>query len=341
LRVWSRAALLGLAWLYLAGLGGWFAANRLLGDRWWWLFILNALALYLFAPLPLLAVAAAIVRQRALWLGFAAAAALCLFLYGGLWVHRPPPATPSGPAITVMTYNVLGFNDCPECVVAAIRASGADLVTLQELSPAVAAAIAWDLSSEYPYQVLAPKEGVTGLGTISRLPMRATGESLPGSWVGKPQVLALTLDGTRVLIVNAHPFATNPAATAVMAGTVRERYRQAQTLVAFAQTHPGPLLYPCDCNTADQNDAYRLIATAWHDSWREAGTGWGQTFPGTDSSGHSTRLVLHGITIPQWLVRIDYVWHSAHWQAVEARLGPWDGHSDHRPTIARLVLVSR
>jgi endonuclease/exonuclease/phosphatase family metal-dependent hydrolase len=144
-----------------------------------------------------------------------------------------------------------------------------------------------------------------------------------------------------VLVVNAHPFATNPAAPAVMAGTVRERYRQAQTLVAFAQTHPGPLLYPCDCNTADQNDAYRLIATAWHDSWREVGLGWGQTFPGTDSSGHSTRLVLHGITVPRWLVRIDYVWHSSHWRAVEARIGPWDGHSDHRPTIARLVLVGR
>jgi endonuclease/exonuclease/phosphatase (EEP) superfamily protein YafD len=341
LRTWSRAALLGLAWLYLAGLGGWFVANRVLGDRWWWLFILNALALYLFAPLPLLAVAVAIVRQRALWLGLAAAIALFLALYGGLWVHRPPPTNLAGPSLTVMSYNVLGYNDCPECVVAAIRASGADLITLQELSPAVAAAIAWDLSSEYRYQILAPKEGVTGLGAISRLPLRATGETLPGTWVGTPQVLALTLDGTRVLVVNAHPRATNPALPAVMAGTVRERYRQAQTLVAFAQTHPGPLLYPCDCNTADQNDAYRLIATAWHDSWREAGIGWGQTFPGTDSSGHSMRLVLHGFTILRWLVRIDYVWHSSHWRAVEAWIGPWDGHSDHRPTIARLVLVSR
>lgn len=340
MRVCLRAAILVPAWCYLVGLGGWFAANRVLGDRWWWLFLVNALALYLFVPLPLLAIVAAVARQRALWVGVAVATALFLFLYGGLWFPRPARAIPVGPAITVMTYNVLGFNDCPACVVATIRASGADLVTLQELSPSVAAAIRGDLRDEYPYQVLDPQQQVFGVGAISRLPLRATGETLPGTWVGRPQVLALTLDGTQVLVVNAHPFATGPSDPATIEWTVRERYRQAQTLVAFAQTHPGPLLYPSDGNTSDQNDAYRMLAVAWHDSWREVGYGFGHTYPGADFSG-TKRFQISWLTVPQWLVRIDYIWHSAHWQAVEARIGPWDGHSDHRPTIARLVLIRR
>ncbi len=340
MRNWLRALFLAPAWLYLGGLGGWFAASRLLGDRWWWLFLLDALALYLLAPLPLVTLVALATRQRALLLGAGAGCALFLALYGGLWLPRPPRAAPVGPALTVMTTNLLGFNSCPACVVATIRDSGADLVTLQELSPDVAAAIARDLADEYPYQLLDPQEQVFGMGAISRLPLRDTGETLPGTWVGRPQVLALTFDDTRVLIVNAHPLATSPGDPAAMERTVRERYALAQTLVAFAQTHPGPLLYPGDSNTTDQNDAYRLLATTWTDSWREAGRGFGHTYPGTDFSGQG-RFRLGPVVIPRWLVRIDYVWHSAHWRAVAARVGPWDGGSDHRPVVARLILVTR
>jgi len=339
LRRWLRALFLALAWLYLVGLGGWFVANRLIGDRWWWLFVINALALYLFAPLVPLALGALVVRQRALWAGLVAGVALCLFLYGGLWLPRQTPKV-DGPVLTVMTYNVLGFNRCPKCVVATIRQSGADLVTLQELSPAVAAEIAWSLSSEYPYQVLDPQEQVFGLGAISRLPMRATGETLPGGWVGQPQILALTFADTQVLVVNAHPYATGPTDLETVRWSIRERYRQAQTLVAFAQTHPGALLYPGDSNTTDQNDAYRMLATAWIDSFREAGRGFGHSYPGSDFSG-SKRFQFGDVPLPQWLIRIDFVWHSPHWRAINAQVGPWDGYSDHSPMIAQLVLVGR
>jgi vancomycin resistance protein VanJ len=339
-RRWLRAAALTLAWGYLLGLGGWFVASRALGDRTWWLFFLNALALYLFAPLPALGLVAALVRQRALWLGLAAGVALFLALYGGLWLPRPAAAAAAGPALTVMTYNVLGHNACPECVVATIRAGGADLVTLQELAPPVAAAIARDLIAEYPYQVLDPREGVVGMGAISRLPLRATGETLPGAWVGRPQILMLDFGGTEVLVVNAHPFATHLGPPAAIERTVRDRYAQAQALVAFARTHPGPLLYPSDCNLSGQNADYRLLATAWRDAWPAAGRGFGHTYPGADFSGRG-RFTFGPLVVPRWLVRIDYIWHSPHWRATGARVGPWDGHSDHRPVVARLVLTSR
>jgi endonuclease/exonuclease/phosphatase (EEP) superfamily protein YafD len=39
-----------------------------------------------------------------------------------------------------------------------------------------------------------------------------------------------------------------------------------------------------------------------------------------------------------WLLRIDYIFHSRDWRTHWARIGPWDGVSDHRPVLARLVL---
>ena len=327
------------AWAYLLALGGWFVGGRLLGDRWWWLFFLNALALYLFAPLLPLALVTPWLRQRRLWLGIVAGGGLWLFLYGGLWLPRSPASQPTGPAVTVMTFNTLGFNRCPECVVASVRASGADLVNFQELSRPVAAALARDLATEYPYQVLKPTAQTQGMGVISRLPLRETGETLPGVWVGQPQVLALTLGETRALVVNAHPTATGPGEADGFDRTIRERFVEAQMLVAFAQTHPGPLIFASDCNMTDQNADYRLMTTIWRDSWREVGWGFGRTYPGGDQGG-AGNMRFGALTIPRWLVRIDYVWHSAHWRAIGARLGQWDGHSDHRPTIARLVLVN-
>jgi endonuclease/exonuclease/phosphatase (EEP) superfamily protein YafD len=45
-----------------------------------------------------------------------------------------------------------------------------------------------------------------------------------------------------------------------------------------------------------------------------------------------------GHPIPMWVARIDYIFYSNNLEAIEARLGVWDGVSDHRPVIAVLEL---
>jgi endonuclease/exonuclease/phosphatase family metal-dependent hydrolase len=119
--------------------------------------------------------------------------------------------------------------------------------------------------------------------------------------------------------------------------TVRERERQARTIAAFAAAHPIPLIVLGDFNAGDLSSAYGIVTRTLRDAWREAGWGAGNTFPGADSPGSSRRIVA-GIPAPMWLVRIDYVFHSDHWRAVSAWIGPWDGFSDHRPVAARLAL---
>jgi endonuclease/exonuclease/phosphatase (EEP) superfamily protein YafD len=224
-------------------------------------------------------------------------------------------------------------------VVDAIRASNADVVTLQELNPLIAEAIRRELMAEYPYQVLDPQWGVTGMGAISRYPLCSTGDSLPGAWVGAPQVLTLDWDGVSVVVLHPHPFATNIDLPARMEWTVRERERQAQTIADFASGRPEPLIAPMDFNAGDQSAAYRIVSRVLADSWREAGRGLGHTFPGAASPGSSRLSIAGAPVIPMWMVRIDYVFHSRHWRAASAEIGPWDGVSDHRPVVARLFLA--
>jgi vancomycin resistance protein VanJ len=333
MRSWIVVRLITLSRLYFTFLFGWALARVLLGDRWWWLFALNSLAIHLFLPLPLILALAFFTRRRETWIGLGVGLALCLYLFGGLFLPKIPPALASGQLLTVMSYNVYGDNVDADSVLATIRAGNADVVTLQELNPLIAQAIQRELTSNYPHQVLDAQWGVGGMGVISRHLLRPTGESMPLEWVGTPQVLALDFNGTTVTLLHLHPFATTPAPPEYMEWTIRERERQAQAIADFVAAHPGPLLAPIDFNASDQSVAYAIVTQALADSWREAGWGLGHTFPSSRYSPTTVNLLL-----PTWLVRIDYVFHSRHWQAVSTWVGRWDGISDHRPVVAKLFL---
>jgi endonuclease/exonuclease/phosphatase (EEP) superfamily protein YafD len=45
-----------------------------------------------------------------------------------------------------------------------------------------------------------------------------------------------------------------------------------------------------------------------------------------------------GIPVPQWLIRIDYIFYSDGLTPLTAQVGPWDGVSDHRPVLVEVAL---
>jgi endonuclease/exonuclease/phosphatase (EEP) superfamily protein YafD len=321
---------------YVAGLLGWALLRALAGDRWWWIFVLNTFALYLFVPLPAAALVALRSRRRRLWVAVGTGLALAGWCFGTLWLPRWPPREARGPTLTALTFNTLGFSQRPEATLAAILAAGADVVALQELNPEMASVLRAKALDQYPYQILDPQPGVTGMGVISRYPLARSEETLPGAWAGQPQLLRLDLSGVAIELLNIHARATD-ITSADRVGTIRERERQAQALAAFAAGRSAPLVVLGDFNTGDQSVAYATVAGALRDAWREVGAGIGNTFPGAASSG-SSRTKIGGVYVPQWLVRIDYIFHSHHWQTLEASIGPWDGVSDHRPVLAKLAL---
>jgi endonuclease/exonuclease/phosphatase (EEP) superfamily protein YafD len=151
--------------------------------------------------------------------------------------------------------------------------------------------------------------------------------------------------GQRVTLLNIHTRSTSMGSggnlrisPAHIERSIREREQQMQTLATFAAAHEEPLIVAGDFNTGDQSRAYAHLAGVLKDAWRQAGQGFGHTFPGAATPG-SSRPAVVGVRIPMWLVRIDYIFYSAHWYAAQASIGPWDGTSDHRPVVTHLALL--
>lgn len=319
-------------WIYFTLIFAWALAHFLLGDHPWWMYVLNALSFYWFVPWLLVLPVAWKMRRPATWIATGLVFLLALFFHGRQFIPwRVAQPSSTGHTLTVMSYNVLGFNFHTKEVTDAILASDADVVSLQELNPQVARAIRENLSATYPYQQLDALDSVFGSGVISRYPLHLTGETLPGSWVGTPQVLSLTVDGKSITLVNTHVFASHPDYPEIMEASISERERQARDIKSFAEQHAGPLIVTMDFNSTAQNTSYQILSSALTDSWLEAGVGPGNTFPNFMARGARPAL-------PLWLIRIDYVFHSAQLRAIDAQIGPADGFSDHRPVIARLVL---
>lgn len=334
------AALIFLVQLYCLCIFGWAALYSFFGDSFWWLFLLNCFAVYYFAPLPLALLIALIQRQPAVLLSLGLVSAIGLHLYGPQFNPWPGAAAASVHELRVMSYNVLVFNKHADAVVEALRQSEADIIVLQEVSPLLRETINRDLAGIYPYQVYGLPRDIGGLFTISRYPLRPTGRTFPDQrWQGPPQVLELDFQGTPVILVNVHAAKVAQKSTKQLAASVRYRERQAQVLAAFARSTTQPLIVAGDFNSTPQSTAYRTMVSALDDSWAVAGFGLGHTFPGSSIEG-SARPVIRGWRVPQWLVRIDYIFYSPHWRANTCRIGPWDGFSDHRPVVCSLTLTS-
>jgi endonuclease/exonuclease/phosphatase (EEP) superfamily protein YafD len=83
-----------------------------------------------------------------------------------------------------------------------------------------------------------------------------------------------------------------------------------------------------DFNETEWSHPYELLTELLEDSFRDAGRGFGHTYP--------SQLTWRGWRIAVPLVRIDYIFHSADLAAPRAWVGPHGG-SDHLPVVAELA----
>lgn len=351
-----RSVLLAAAFarVYTIFVFAWAILYVIFGDRWAWLFLVTSFAPYLFVPLPVIALIAIVTRRREIWIEVIVLGMFAIYLYGGLFVPKFTRVNPDTPVITVMTYNMLGFSDRSDAVLTTIRREHTDLVAIQELNPRTAEAIQQDLKSDYPFQVLNPQEGTSGMGVISRYPLYTTSETIAAEWSGNPQILTLKWHETMVVLFHFHMLAPNPL-PGKTEGTIHEREKQARAIASFAAAHPAPFIALGDFNSSDQSTAYTIITDGLVDSWREVGWGLGPTYPGINVDTLPMALqdgmikagwgsyqfpnINTGLAVPIWLIRLDYIFHSRDWRALSARLGAWDGYSDHRPVISELTLA--
>lgn len=333
-----RRYLIASVWVYFTLLTLWIVGHLTTGDRYVPIALATILGPYLFLPLPLILTLALLLRRKDLLAGVALGVLVFLAFWGKLFLPKSPPSA-DGPPLTVMTYNVLGMQGKTDPALATLRSVPADLVFLQELTPELALEIERELARRYPFRALQPEQGVSGLGVISRYPLTDTGESLELKWVGEPQILRLKRQEAEITLIHFHSWAFGLGTFEALEHNFRLREAQALVLANYARDEATshPVIAAGDLNAVGRSDAYRRIDQVLDDAWLEGGVGWGHTFPGAGGRA-SSRPELLGVASPQWLARIDYIFISDHWQVSEAWLAPFDGVSDHRGVVARLVL---
>ena len=81
-----------------------------------------------------------------------------------------PLGTPAGPHFSVMTYNVNYGMAAPNLAVRAIRQTDADIVFLQETTPAWRRYLSSELAEAYPHRRYRHYNGSGGMGVLSKLP---------------------------------------------------------------------------------------------------------------------------------------------------------------------------
>ena len=240
--------------------------------------------------------------------------------------------TEQAPTLTVMTYNVGNGLAPPVRLVEFLRRADTDLIGLQEVDEAQAAAIASELAEEYPHQILAGT-GFSGRGLLSRLPILEH-EQLHLS-PDRPDLRAVVEHGGQAAtILVAHPPPPRLSRQGVVFDltTIRQIERLAVTAV---ETAPAVLLG--DFNMTTGNPIYAwLESLGLVDAFLQAGVGRGVTFPVRLGKTRRVNHRLSWLPLPP-MARIDYIWHSGNLTSLAAWVGTGAG-SDHLPVFARLSL---
>ncbi len=330
---WSRLSIAFCA-LNAAGVLLFFVLRALLPLWPWPLAMLNNFVPFLFAPLLLTLPLALLTRSKGALLGSLAVLGLFFASYGHLFLPRIRPAVASADAtLTVMTFNVFYDHPDPEQAVLAIEAQGADIVAVQELLPHSAELLRRRLSHLYPHMLLEAHRGDNGL--LSRYPI------LHSEWFhmagdGKTAIYALLdVNGAPVHVFAVHP--PPPGLLWPKGGRlpsdfiVTVRDRQILDVARRVADVEGTIVVLGDLNATDQSRAYGWMCEVLQDAYREAGWGFGFTFPHAERVG--------GLPIPGPLLRIDYVFHSDDLYAERARV-ECKGGSNHCYLVAQLTRVS-
>ncbi len=282
----------------------------------------------LFPSLPLVLLAAALRLPRTAFALLPVGLAFAV-IYGPLFIPRPAPAAPAGEPLIVYTHNLHAMTGGLDEVTAGIRASGADLISLQELTEPAAAALGAALAELYPYQELHTVELSThGGGILSRWPLRET-----EVWASTALQMRAVVEWPEgdFVFYSLHPppphwflRAFDDSARQAALDSVFERLAQ----------ETRPVVLAGDFNLTDQTSEYQqLLAQGLTDSFRAVGVGLGLTF----GDFRSTFAPL--ILLPPF-IRIDYVFASAQFVPLEASVGPGTLGSDHYPVRAVLAWSS-
>jgi endonuclease/exonuclease/phosphatase (EEP) superfamily protein YafD len=177
--------------------------------------------------------------------------------------------------------------------------------------------------------LLGPRKETTGL--LSRHPVLQSEWSQPNG--GGRSFLHALLDWhghpVHFFAVHSPPPGIRWFADSIPIGLVNDQLEGTiMSVVEKVDSTDGSKIVAGDLNTSDQTLAYARLTQVLSDSYREAGQGFGFTFP--------NNLSLNRMHIPGPFVRLDYIFHSGDWMTLQASVN-CEQSSDHCYLVAQLA----
>lgn len=231
--------------------------------------------------------------------------------------------------ITLLTHNLHAETQVLQPFIEIIRESGADIVTLQEVSQEAEALFAAELGDSYPYRAAALAGGrYNGQIILSRYPILEE-----KAWYPERRLLRAVMDvnGIPVTVYNAHP--TSPGSTQM---NTTQRSADITFLLEQAAAETNPTLLMGDFNSEPWSEDYSRVAAVFGDAFAVVGEGGGLTYP--DYSQPQARVSARLPSFTPLVIRLDYIFYADSFTALAAQVGASSGGSDHRPVTAILRL---
>lgn len=324
--IWQRV--IGAVMLVVAVLaGGAMLAGRL-GDVWWFFDLFAPFQMQYTIALIVAALGLAAARLRRAAGVVAIVAVIGVARIAPLYIAPAGQASESVESITLMHFNVGIENHRFNDIIAALDASGADLVTIQELSTGLDRAIT-RRSQRYRPLLTQPRDHAFGQGVYIRRSGRlneaiesAEATHIPPARNVPVTEVTLDLDGKRLTLLAVHTFAP---VTPKMHRLRETMMRQLGQRAAVARADGESLIIVGDMNATPWCSAYRQMMRPGGlvDSQRGFGYQPTWTFPGT--------FIGKPLTIP-----IDHCLHTPDLTTVSRGVGPSLG-SDHRAILVTLA----
>lgn len=340
----SRLLTTCLAWVYGIPLALMLVLRIVLGDKPWMMALLNNFAIYCFLPLLLIGILALVTRSRWGLIGVTP-----LIIIGLIWLgpsyftKNPPPA--EGETMRVVTFNFYRDNRRQREAEDWINGQNADLIFLQEFPIYTTRALLHRLNQNYPYiRVDWRQENDWGNVFLSRYPIIEGGRITPADSpsVYTQQRYLIDFDGQQIAAYNvdatppfggrgrfALPFLDSNLSAYVTGYDDTVRNDQLRVVLDYVDNETIPFVLAGDFNTGDQSVFYEELSTHMRDAFRDAAGGFGGTWPDSAVSD-----LVPGFVPP--LLRMDYIWYSDDFRAVQSWRGPRLG-SDHLPLYAELA----
>lgn len=256
--------------------------------------------------------------------------------YGPQMIPRAEPEI-EGTEIKVATYNTLSGVVAPDDTLRVIEVMDVDIVGLHEVGFQLAGRLRVDLRQEYPYQVLPSGHKNDFFALLSRYPVLEHSFYFepPDEENGRPFMryvrAVLDIEGHETVVYLFHP--NIPQVTPLFRYDDEANEAQTQRMVELLEEEGDRrVMLLCDCNTTPRSEQYRMLDGVLDEAFGEVGQGFGLTF----SLHRFTNWPLFSEEL--FSIRIDYIWYSEQFTALDAEVWPVSGLSDHRPLVARLDL---